>query len=125
MKIILNVSVFLLNFMLNQAHAEVSDEQENFNIINENYVKADNELNLLYKMQIQQYKKEGADFYGQKESRDVYLKKSQQVWIKMRDASCNYETYESRTGTGFSSIYTQCLLDKTKERIKYLKKINK
>ncbi|SUG14268.1 Uncharacterized protein conserved in bacteria [Salmonella enterica subsp. arizonae] len=44
---------------------------------------------------------------------------------KMRDASCNYETYESRTGTGFSSIYTQCLLDKTKERIKYLKKINK
>ncbi|MDI7660292.1 hypothetical protein QLZ26_09265 [Cronobacter universalis] len=23
----------------------------------------------------------------------------------MRDASCNYETYESRTGAGFSGIY--------------------
>ncbi|HED5890028.1 TPA: DUF1311 domain-containing protein, partial [Salmonella enterica] len=75
----------------------------------------------LYKIKIQQYKNEGADFYGQVESRDIYLKKSQQIWIKMRDASCNYETYESRTGTGFSSIYTQCLFEKTNERIKYLK----
>ncbi|SUG14267.1 Uncharacterised protein [Salmonella enterica subsp. arizonae] len=39
MKIILNVSVFLLNFMLNQAHAEVSDEQENFNIITKTMLK--------------------------------------------------------------------------------------
>lgn len=124
MKLILNISVLLLNFMFTPAHAEVSDEQENFNKINESYLKADNELNSLYKIQIQQYKNEGADFYGQVESRDVYLKKSQQIWIKMRDASCNYETYESRTGTGFSSIYTQCLLEKTNERIKYLKQSN-
>ena len=110
--------------MLTPAHAEVSDEQENFNKINESYLKADNELNSIYKIQIQQYKKEGAAFYGQVESRDVYLKKSQQIWIKMRDASCNYETYESRTGTGFTSIYTQCLLEKTNKRIKYLKKNN-
>ena len=107
--------------MLTPSHAETSDEQGNFNKMNESYLTADNELNSLYKIQMQQYKREGAYFYGQKESRDVYLRKSQQIWIKMRDASCDYETYESRTGTGFSSIYTQCLLYKTKERIKYLK----
>ncbi|MBJ8380943.1 DUF1311 domain-containing protein [Citrobacter sedlakii] len=121
MKFILNISILLINLILTPSHAETSDEQDNFNKVNENYLKADNELNSIYKIQMQQYKREGADFYGQKESRDIYLKKSQQIWIKMRDASCDYETYESRTGTGFSSIYTQCLLDKTKERIKYLK----
>ncbi|MEH3827989.1 lysozyme inhibitor LprI family protein [Enterobacter roggenkampii] len=42
----------------------------------------------------------------------------------MRDASCDYETYESKTGTVFSSIYEKCLLDKTNERIEYLKKFN-
>ncbi|ELY7390578.1 hypothetical protein SOJ80_000744 [Cronobacter universalis] len=41
----------------------------------------------------------------------------------MRDASCNYETYESRTGAGFQ-VYIKCLLDKTNERIRYLKLYN-
>lgn len=82
---------------------------------------ADKELNHIYTIQLQEYKKEGAEFYGQTQSRDVYLKKSQLAWIKMRDASCDYETYESRTGTGFAAIYEKCLLDKTNERIKYLR----
>ena len=38
----------------------------------------------------------------------------------MRDADCDYETYESQSGTGFQTIYIKCLLDKTKERIKFL-----
>ena len=42
----------------------------------------------------------------------------------MRDASCDYETYESKAGAAFSSIYEKCLLDKTNERIEYLKKYN-
>lgn len=88
------------------------------------YLKADAELNSVYKRQIQEYKKEGADFYGQNESKDVYLKKSQQAWIKLRDADCDYETYESKTGTAFSREYEQCLLEKTNERMKYLRKNN-
>lgn len=97
------------------------DEQENYIEIQNQYKKADSELNDLYRKQLSKYKKEGGELYGQKESRDVYLKKAQQVWVKMRDASCDYETYESKTGTGFSSIYMGCLLDKTNERIQYLK----
>jgi len=69
-------------------------------------------------------KKRGGAFYGQNESRDIYLKKSQQAWIKIKDADCAYETYESKKGTGFQSIYLQCLLEKTNSRIEYLKRNN-
>jgi uncharacterized protein YecT (DUF1311 family) len=73
---------------------------------------------------MKEYQKEGAAFYGQEKPKDIYLKKAQQAWLKMRDVSCDYETYESQKGSGFSSIYKQCLLDKTNERIKYLKENN-
>ncbi|MBZ9578970.1 lysozyme inhibitor LprI family protein [Klebsiella quasivariicola] len=106
------------------AHSESLAEQENYKSIESNYKKSDQELNFLYKKQINEYIKEGGEFYGQNESRDIFLKRSQQAWIKTRDADCNYETYESRKGTGYSSIYLKCLLDKTNERIKYLKENN-
>ncbi|MEN4912828.1 hypothetical protein ABEH39_14350 [Erwinia amylovora] len=41
----------------------------------------------------------------------------------MRYTSCDYKAYGSKTGVAFSSIYKQCLLNKTNERIKYLKEI--
>jgi len=106
------------------AKADSSSERVNYEQIKNAYSKADAELNSVYKQQIQEYKKEGAGFYGQSEARDIYLKKSQLAWIKMRDASCDYETYESKTRAAFSSIYEKCLLDKTNERIEYLKKLN-
>jgi len=105
-------------------YADSSSEQDNYLKIKSEYAKADSELNNIYRQQIQEYKNEGAEFYGQTESKDIYLKKSQLAWIKIRDADCDYETYESRTGTAFSSIYEQCLLDKTNERIKYLNENN-
>lgn len=106
------------------AKADSSSERVNYEQIKDSYSKADAELNSVYRQQIQEYKKEGAEFYGQSESRDIHLKKSQLAWIKMRDAGCDYETYESKTGTAFSSLYEKCLLDKTNERIEYLKKLN-
>ncbi|HGM6861243.1 TPA: lysozyme inhibitor LprI family protein [Serratia rubidaea] len=95
-------------------------EDDNYLKVKDKYSKADEELSSIYKSKMREYKREGAGFYGQNESRDVYLKRSQQAWIKLRDADCDYETYESKTGTAFSSIYEKCLLDKTSERIKYL-----
>lgn len=106
------------------AKADSSSERVNYKQIKDSYSKADAELNSVYRQQIQEYKKEGAEFYGQSESRDIHLKKSQLAWIKMRDAGCDYETYESKTGTAFSSLYEKCLFDKTNERIEYLKKLN-
>ncbi|WP_426347573.1 lysozyme inhibitor LprI family protein [Cronobacter universalis] len=125
MKNLLIVVFHFFLIMCNVAQAASShDEDMYYNEISRDYSKADKELNHLYTIQIQQYRKEGADFYGQAQSRDVFLKESQQAWIKMRDVSCNYETYESRTGAGFSGIYIKCLLDKTNERIRYLKLYN-
>lgn len=119
--IMLALAVLVLTSL---AQADSSSERINYEKIKNAYSKADAELNSVYKQQIQEYKKEGAEFYGQSESRDIYLKKSQLAWIKMRDASCDYETYESKTGTAFSSIYEKCMLDKTNERIEYLKQFN-
>lgn len=105
-------------------YADSSSEQDNYLKIKSEHAKADSELNNIYRQQIQEHKNEGAEFYGQSESKYIYLKKSQLAWIKIRDTDCDYETYESRTGTAFSSIYEQCLLDKTNERIKYLNENN-
>lgn len=96
-------------------------KKNNYIIIRDEYKKAENELNEPYKKQITEYRQESGSFYGQKESKDVFLKKAQQAWVKMRDVSCDYETYESKTGAGYSSIYEKCLLDKTNDRIQYLK----
>jgi uncharacterized protein YecT (DUF1311 family) len=100
------------------------DEQNAYELSKNEYLLADKELNKLYNSQISEFKKDGGEFYGKNISRDVFLKKAQLVWIKMRDASCDYETYESMGGSGFSTIYENCLLEKTKERIKYLKENN-
>lgn len=120
---LINVIVFMSIFSLT-VHATSQDELSNYQEIKSKLEKSDKELNILYKSQIDEYKKEGGAFYGQNESRDIYLKKSQQAWIKIKDANCAYETYESKKGTGFQSIYLQCLLEKTNSRIEYLKRNN-
>jgi len=116
--------IFAFVFLSGSVSAMSESEQGNYLKIKSLHDEADKKLNEMYTTQIKEYQKEGAEFYGQEKPRDIYLKKAQQAWIKMRDASCDYETYESQTGTGFSSIYEQCLLDKTNERIKYLKDNN-
>lgn len=108
-------------FLCGSASAMSESEHDNYLKIKSLHDEADKELNKIYLDQIWRYKKEGAIFYGQQKSRDVYLKRAQREWIKMRDVSCDYETYESQTGTGFASIYEECLLNKTNDRIKYLK----
>jgi len=117
-----SVKCIILVFVLlsGSVNATSESEQEYYLKIKSLHDKADKKLNDLYKIQMKESQNKGAEFYGQQKSRDVYLKKAQQAWIKMRDASCDYETYESQTGTGFSTIYEKCLLDKTNERIKYL-----
>ncbi|WP_162473658.1 lysozyme inhibitor LprI family protein [Serratia microhaemolytica] len=51
----------------------------------------------------------------------LVLEKAQLAWVKMRATSCDYETYASRIAPTFDTIYTQCLIEKTLERIEDLK----
>jgi uncharacterized protein YecT (DUF1311 family) len=120
-KLIKHFVIIFFVFLYGSANAMSESEHNNYLKLKSLHDEADKELNKIYSDQIRGYEKEGAGFYGQQKSRDVYLKRAQREWIKMRDASCDYETYESQTGTGFASIYEQCLLNKTKDRIKYLK----
>ena len=49
-----------------------------------------------------------------------YLEKSQASWEKYEVSSCKFETYDSRDGSGFYSIWNECLESKINERISYL-----
>lgn len=44
--------------------ADSSSEWVNFERIKDAYSKADAELNFVYRLQLQEYKKKGAEFYG-------------------------------------------------------------
>jgi uncharacterized protein YecT (DUF1311 family) len=82
---------------------------------------ADAELNSAYKLLMTRYKENGAPSVSTVETQNVYLKKAQLAWIKQRDTTCDFETYDSIAGSGFGSIYTACLLKQTQNRVDYLK----
>lgn len=71
----------------------------------------DNELTKLYKY-----------YYSKLDNaRKAQLQKSQQAWIMFRDLSCQYEANYYEGGSLAPMIYSNCLKNKTKERINDLK----
>lgn len=100
--------------------SSATDEVEMYQCFKHQLKKADITLNQSYKALIARYKENGAPQAQEIKPQDSYLKEAQIAWIKFRDESCDFETYESITGSGFGTIYTACLLEKTQERVKYL-----
>ncbi|AFZ11416.1 protein of unknown function DUF1311 [Crinalium epipsammum PCC 9333] len=49
------------------------------------------------------------------------LVEAQLAWIKYRDKNCDFETYSSRNGTGYSVFLRECLQRITQQRINDLK----
>jgi len=82
--------------------------------------KSDAELNTAYQKLVSRYEATGAPANAKGQTQGGYLKEAQRGWIKLRDASCDFETYESRMGSGFGTIYTACLLEQTQKRVEYL-----
>ncbi|WP_312981443.1 lysozyme inhibitor LprI family protein [Atlantibacter sp.] len=76
----------------------------------EEYKKADGELNAAYKKVFTRASKEQQDL----------LKQSQNAWIKVRDADCNFIASGVEGGSIQPMIFSQCLADKTRERTAYL-----
>ncbi|MDP3269774.1 MAG: lysozyme inhibitor LprI family protein [Legionella sp.] len=72
----------------------------------ENY---DKELNLLYKKEFDRF-------------RNNRLKNTELIWIKFREADCEYIAYEVNEGLQFPIIYKICMINKTKIRIADLKR---
>ena len=69
----------------------------------------DEKLNDLYKSLFQQVP-------------NKHLKKAELLWIKFKEADCEYMAYEVNEGKEFQSIYKACLINKTKTRIVDLKR---
>jgi uncharacterized protein YecT (DUF1311 family) len=96
-------------------------EIEIYECFESNLKEADAELNSAYKLLMKRYKENREPSVSTVETQDVYLKKAQLAWIKQRDTTCDFETYESIAGSGYGSIYTACLLKQTQKRVDYLK----
>jgi uncharacterized protein YxeA len=68
--------IFALLIVSFITYAASKDEESNYLDIKNKYMQVDRELNELHTIQMQKYKKEGGDFYGQDLSKDVFLKKN-------------------------------------------------
>ena len=69
-----------------------------------------------------EYGCESSKIYGQ-ECPDVQLKKAELAWIKFRDEDCHVDLDLSASASRL--IYPHCIREKTKERIKQLRKFFK
>lgn len=71
------------------------------------YQASDKKLNQVYKLIL-------ATLKGKEQQR---LIAAQSIWIKFRDANCDFELYRNRTGTGYLGFLSNCLERMTKARI--------
>lgn len=78
----------------------------------DNFKKADNELNQVYKKLVKKLD----------EKEKNLLITAQKNWIKFRDSKCEFEKQQYDGGSIQPSIYYTCLAESTEDRIKDLKR---
>ncbi|MCC8462000.1 MAG: lysozyme inhibitor LprI family protein [Rickettsia endosymbiont of Ecitomorpha arachnoides] len=76
----------------------------------EEYKKVDKKLNQIYK--------EILKHISDEQEKVNLLKKSQNLWIKYRDADCEFRSSGVYGGSVYPMILLMCLTEKTEERIK-------
>ncbi|MBN3265432.1 lysozyme inhibitor LprI family protein [Pectobacterium brasiliense] len=76
------------------------------------YKKVDGELNRLYQDVVKRLVIE---------EHRALLKSAQRKWIAYRDADCEFQTFPTTGGSIHGMLYSQCLTQKTAERVKEFK----
>ncbi|GKW23075.1 lysozyme inhibitor LprI family protein [Pectobacterium polonicum] len=76
------------------------------------YKKVDDELNKLYQDVVKRVAIE---------EHKALLKSAQRKWIAYRDADCEFQTFPTTGGSVHGMVYSQCLTEKTAERVKEFK----
>ncbi|MBQ4774598.1 lysozyme inhibitor LprI family protein [Pectobacterium versatile] len=76
------------------------------------YKKVDGELNQLYQDVVKRVVIE---------EHKALLKSAQRKWIAYRDADCEFQTFPTTGGSVHGMVYSQCLTEKTAERVKEFK----
>ncbi|MBA0164067.1 lysozyme inhibitor LprI family protein [Pectobacterium versatile] len=76
------------------------------------YKKVDGELNRLYQNVVKRVVIE---------EHKALLKSAQRKWIAYRDADCEFQTFPTTGGSVHGMVYSQCLTEKTAERVEEFK----
>ncbi|WP_233961937.1 lysozyme inhibitor LprI family protein [Pectobacterium versatile] len=76
------------------------------------YKKVDGELNQLYQDVVKRVVIE---------EHKALLKSAQRKWIAYRDADCEFQTFPTTGGSVHGMVYSQCLTEKTAERVEEFK----
>ncbi|MBA0179269.1 lysozyme inhibitor LprI family protein [Pectobacterium carotovorum] len=76
------------------------------------YKKVDGELNRLYQDVVKRVAIE---------EHKALLKSAQRKWIAYRDADCEFQTFPTTGGSVHGMVYSQCLTQKTAERVEEFK----
>lgn len=77
------------------------------------YQKADQQLNLVYKQVLAPLNKEQTE----------KLREAQRAWIAFRDANCIAQAFDYQGGSIYPTIYNGCLTEVTKTRIRELNQV--
>jgi uncharacterized protein YecT (DUF1311 family) len=111
MKKIILILLLSSNFCICQTQLEMNQKADN------EYKKADKELNSIYNKILKDYKVDTKFI--------TKLKVAQNAWIKFRDAEMNALFPEDNKSVEYGSVFSMCwnnaLTDLTKQRIKKLK----
>lgn len=109
----------------NNSCERVSSSQQIFECSNVEREKADQLLNNVYRELITRIVKQYKSDPGLKDAYTQKIKESQRLWIKLRDANCNLETFEIEAGTqAYETTFNKCVARSSVERATYLKKIS-
>ena len=104
---------FLLILFLFNQNLSAQTQAEMNQTAKKDFELVDAELNKVYKEVIK--------LLSEKENQ--LLIKAQRDWIKFRDSHCEFEANEYEGGSIQPLIYSSCLTERTKDRIKDLKSI--
>jgi uncharacterized protein YecT (DUF1311 family) len=108
----MNIFLILLGATLIGTCDSIGQTQAEMNeTANNNFNKADKELNTLYVKLTQMLSDEEKQL----------LKIAQRDWLKFRDSHCKFEIVESDGGSIQPLLYSMCLTETTEERIEDLK----
>ena len=70
---------------------------------------------------LNKYYKQAMKHLSDEKKEKKNLKLAQRAWIKFRDLDCKSRSYPMRDGTGEYTMYQNCMIEVTDERIRVLK----
>ncbi|UVJ43707.1 DUF1311 domain-containing protein [Pseudomonas sp. LS1212] len=102
----------------------VETTEQNYDCVVFNKKTAERELNAAYDELLDRAKSQYTGNSAQLTDFTARIKAAQQLWIKLRDADCAVETFQTTKGTqDFDMAQNTCLAQRSDERSEYLQSL--